>query len=426
MVEIRPFKGIRFTKKAGKLEDLVAQPYDKITEEMQEMYYAKSDYNYCRLTLPIEENRYEISKQRVEKWFSEEIFKQDEKPGFYVYFQDFELFGKNHIRKGFFAAVKLHHFEEEIVLPHEWTHKGPKIDRLNMLVATQKFLEAGFMLYNDPEKTTIKIFDEIAKAEPEMDVIDSLGVRNRVWKINDPKLVKAIQVVFEIPPGQIVIADGHHRYETACGYRDELRKTRKNWSEDDAANFRMTLLVAVQDEGLTILPTHRVLDKYEIDEEAWKEIHENFDVKEIKIEEIQEFMESYKQHAFTIYTKGKAYGIVLKDSKIVDKYLKEVHADSYKTLDVVIVREVLFNGILKTKHLKIDEDIFYIRWIKDALAKVDDGKATIAVIMNSTKATQVLDASKKGERMPQKSTDFYPKMISGLVMEDITEGEKLL
>ncbi len=426
MVEIRPFKGIRFTKKAGKLEDLVAQPYDKITEEMQEMYYAKSDYNYCRLTLPIEENRYEISKQRVEKWFSEEIFKQDEKPGFYVYFQDFELFGKNHIRKGFFAAVKLHHFKEEIVLPHEWTHKGPKIDRLNMLVATQKFLEPGFMLYNDPEKTTIKIFDEIAKAEPEMDVIDSLGVRNRVWKINDPKLMKTIQDVFEIPPGQIVIADGHHRYETACGYRDELRKTRKNWSEDDAANFRMTLLVAVQDEGLTILPTHRVLDKYEIDDEAWKEIHENFDVKDIEKGEIQEFMDSYKQHAFTIYTKGKAYGIVLKDSKIVDKYLKEDHADSYKTLDVVIVREVLFNGILKTEHLKIDEDIFYIRWIKDALAKVDDGKATIAVIMNSTKAAQVLDASKKGERMPSKSTDFYPKMISGLVMEDISVGEKLL
>lgn len=426
MVEIRPFKGIRFTEKAGKLDELVAQPYDKITEEMQEMYYAKSDYNYCRLTLPIEENRYEISKQRVEKWFSEGIFKQDEEPGFYVYFQDFELFGKKNIRKGFFAAVKLHHFEEEIVLPHEWTHKGPKIDRLNMLMATQKFLEPGFMLYNDPEKETIKIFDEVAKDEPIMDVVDNLGVRNRVWKITDQNSIKAIQDVFEIPPGQIVIADGHHRYETACGYRDELRKTRKNWTEDDAANFRMTLLVAVQDEGLTILPTHRVLDKYEIDASAWKEIKEIFDVKEIKLEEIQEFMDSYKQHAFVIYTKGQAYGITLKDPKIVEKYVKEEHAESYKMLDVVIVREVIFNGILKTQNLRIDEDIFYIRWIKDALAKVDDGKATIAVIMNSTKAAQVLDASKKGERMPQKSTDFYPKMISGLVMEDISEGERLL
>ena len=426
MVEIRPFRGIRYADKAGILKDLVAQPYDKIDAEMQEEYYAKSDYNYCRLTLPIEENRYEISKERLEKWMEEGIFNQDEDLGFYVYFQDFELFGKKFVRKGFFAAVKLHHFDEGIVLPHEWTHKGPKIDRLNMLKATQKFLEPGFMLYNDPEKVTIKIFDEIAQGKPEMDVIDSLGVRNRIWKITDTEKIKTIQEVFEIPPGQVVIADGHHRYETACGYRDELRKSRKNWSEDDAANFRMTLLVAVQDEGLVILPTHRVIANYDIDESQWKEIKEYFEVKEIKVNEIQSFMDLHKKHAFTIYYQGKAYGLTLKDPKIIDKFLKEDHAQTYKELDVVVVREVIFNGIIGTKDLKIDEDIFYIRWLKDALKKVDNGKASIVVIMNSTKASEVLDASKKGERMPQKSTDFYPKMISGLLMEDISEGQKLL
>ncbi|NHK30945.1 MAG: DUF1015 domain-containing protein [Asgard group archaeon] len=425
LVEIRPFRGIRYTKKAGKLDNLVAQPYDKITSKMQDDYYAKSDYNYCRLTLPIEENRYEISNQRLNKWISEGIFKQDETAGFYVYFQDFVINNKKHIRKGFFAAVKLHHFTEGIVLPHEWTHKGPKIDRLNMLKATQKFLEPGFMLYNDPDKITTKIFDEIAIKEPEMDVIDSLGVRNRIWKIVDPEKIIAIQDVFEIPPGQIVIADGHHRYETACGYRDELRTSRKNWSEDDAANFRMTLLVPVQDEGLIILPTHRVIAHEKITDDKWKDFHKHFDVKELQKEEIEDFMDEHNKHAFTIYTEGKAFGIVLKDPKIIDKYLKEDHAESYKTLDVVIVREIIFNGILKTGELHIDEDIFYIRWLKDALAKVDKGEATIAVIMNATKASQVLETSKKSERMPQKSTDFYPKMISGLLMEDVSEGEKL-
>ncbi|MFW9923103.1 MAG: DUF1015 family protein, partial [Candidatus Thorarchaeota archaeon] len=180
MVEIRPFKGIKYTKKAGDLANLIAQPYDKITAEMQKEYYAKSDYNYCRLTLPIESNRYEISKERLGKWIKEGIFVQDEKSGFYVYYQDFEIGGNKYTRKGFFGAVKLHHFDEGIVLPHEWTHKGPKIDRLNMLKATQKFLEPGFMLYNDPDKITIKIFDEIAKGKPEIDVIDDLGVRNRM------------------------------------------------------------------------------------------------------------------------------------------------------------------------------------------------------------------------------------------------------
>jgi len=426
MVEIRPFKGIRFAKKAGKLENLVAQPYDKITAEMQDVYYAESDYNYCRLTLPIEENRYEISRQRLDKWFSEGIFEQDNKPGFYVYFQDFEIDGKKYTRKGFFAAVKLHHFDEDIVLPHEWTHKGPKIDRLNMLMATQKFLEPGFMLYHDPDLTTIKIFDEIAKSEPVMDVIDNLAVRNKVWKIEDPQQIKTIQAVFEIPPGQIVIADGHHRYETACGYRDELRTSRKGWTEDEAANFRMTLLVPVQDKGLIILPTHRVLAHHEISDAKWILIKEHFEVTNLEKDEIISFMEQHDKHAFTIYTAGKAFGLVLKNPKVVDKYLQTEHADTYKQLDVVIVREVLFNGILETGDLKINEDIFYIRWIKDALAKVDDGEAKLAVIMNATKASEVLEASKKHERMPQKSTDFYPKMISGLLMEDVSEGEKLL
>ena len=426
MVEIRPFRGIKYTEKAGDLANLVAQPYDKIDAEMQKDYYAKSDYNFCRLSLPIEENRYEISKERLQKWKEEGIFKQDENIGFYVYFQDFELFGKKLTRKGFFAAVKLHHFEQGIVLPHEWTHKGPKIDRLNMLKATQHFLEPGFMLYNDPDKVTIKIFDEIAQGQPEMDVIDTLGVRNRIWKLEDPEKIKTIQEVFEVPPGQIVIADGHHRYETACGYSDEIRNTRSNWSEDDAVNFRMTLLVAVQDEGLTVLPTHRVIDGYKITEDAWKELRKYFVIATIEKEDIQAFLDKFEKHAFVIYTEGKAYGLSLQDPKIVDKLLKKKHADSYKELDVVILREAIFNGIIKAKDLKIDQNIFYIRWLKDALKKVDDGEATIAVIMNPTKAEQVLDASKKGERMPQKSTDFYPKMISGLVLQDISYGQLLL
>jgi uncharacterized protein (DUF1015 family) len=162
-----------------------------------------------------------------------------------------------------------------------------------------------------------------------------------------------------------------------------------------------------------------------ISDEKWKLIHEHFNVKELQKEEIEDFMDKHDQHAFTIYTEGKAFGIVLKDSKIINKYLMEDHVESYKMLDVVIVSEILFNGILETGELHIDEDIFYIRWLKDALAKVDKGEATIAVIMNATKASQVLETSKKSERMPQKSTDFYPKMISGLVMEDISEGEKL-
>ncbi|MBD3190928.1 MAG: DUF1015 family protein [Candidatus Heimdallarchaeota archaeon] len=427
VVEVRPFPGIKYTKKAGKLEHLIAQPYDKISPEMQKEYYENSEYNYCRLTLPIEDNRYEISKERLQNWMENDIFKEDEKPGFYIYYQNFEINGKEYIRRGFFGAVKLHHFTEDIVLPHEWTHKGPKIDRLNMLKATQKFLEAGFMLYDDSEKKTLALFEEItSQSEPEMDVIDSLGVRNRVWKIDDPEKIKVIQAVLKKPPGQVVIADGHHRYETACGYRDDLREQRENWTEDAAANFRMTLLVPVQDEGLVILPSHRVLAHHAIDDKSWEEINKYFDVTELEKDNIQNFLDQHEEHAFVLYTKGHILGLKLKSIDFINQFLDEDHAQSYKELDVVIVREILFNGILQTGELKIDEDIFYIRWIKDAIAKIDADEAKTAVLMNATRAEQVLKTAKKHERMPQKSTDFYPKMISGLLMQDISEGKELL
>jgi uncharacterized protein (DUF1015 family) len=149
-------------------------------------------------------------------------------------------------------------------------------------------------------------------------------------------------------------------------------------------------------------------------------------VEEIKKEEIEQFMSQQPHHIFVLYANGQAYGLQLKDKESIDDFLETEHAESYKELDVVIVREILFKGILKADHLKIDEDIYYIRWIKDVLKTVDEGKAKTAVIMNPTLAKQVLDTSKKHERMPQKSTDFYPKMISGLVMQDISAGEKLL
>ncbi len=166
MVDIKPFKAIRYTEKAGDIEKLIVQPYDKIDEEMQNAYYAQSEYNYCRLTLPIEENRYEIAKQRLDQWLAEGILEKDEVPGIYVYFQEYDLFDKKYIRKGFIGALRLHPFRENIVLPHEKTHKGPKIDRLNMLKTTRHTLETGFILYSDPDGKTINLFDEVAKEEP--------------------------------------------------------------------------------------------------------------------------------------------------------------------------------------------------------------------------------------------------------------------
>jgi len=423
MVEIRPFRAIHYTEKAGDYENLITQPYDKIDQNMQREYYRKSRYNYCRLTLPVEENRYEISKQRILRWIKEGILSKDKEPAIFVYRQEFRLFRKTHTRTGFIAALRLQPYEENKVLPHEITHKGPKIDRLNMLRATQRNLETGFLLYPDPEKTTINFFAQIAKTRPLIDTNDSLGVRNLIWRLTNPENIKLIQEA--VIDKQFVIADGHHRYETAIAYRNERRR-HEEWDKNSAFNFRMSYMVPIQDEGLIILPIHRLLKRIELTTDTLQGFQKFFTVSEINAdaENLRNFLDNNK-HAFCIYDGKKAYGLLLKNEKNVSQFMDTTWSDTLCSLDVTILRDVIFKAIMKTGKLKIDDDILYVRWIKDAMRKVDNGKAKLAFLVNSTTPEKVLEIARNRERMPEKSTDFYPKMVSGFTMMDLSLGEKL-
>ncbi len=424
MVDVKPFRAIRYQEKAGDLAKLIAQPYDKIDATMQKEYYAQSDYNYCRLTLPIEEDRYNVARKRLEEWLNNEILKQDDTANIYVYYQEFELFGQKYIRKGFIGALRLYPFEENVVLPHEKTHKGPKIDRLNMLQTTKHTLEPGFILYNDEEKKTLALFDEVSQGSPILETVDSLGVLNKMWKLSDPEKIKIIQDVFK--GQQLVVADGHHRYETACTYRDMRREEKENWEENDTFNFRMTYLVPIQDEGLIILATHRCLAKDKVTSEKMTELKKYFTIEEIAKDQINTFLETNKdKHVFVMYQDGKAFSMILEDTTTINKFVHDASID-FKNLDVVILRDMIFEGILGLGDLHIDEDIFYERWVEDAVQKVDEGKYMVSFILNPTKAEEVLNVAKNQERMPQKSTDFYPKMISGLTMMSLEDEEKLI
>jgi uncharacterized protein (DUF1015 family) len=425
MVEIRPFRAIRYTVNAGNLKDLVTQPYDKITPQMQNGYYQKSPYNFCRLILPSEEDRYEVAKKNLGKYLSERMMVKDAKPGIYVYFMDFELFGKKHLRKGFICALKLSPFEENVVLPHEKTHKGPKIDRLNMLRATLKNLEPGFMLFPDPKNEISGILDNVARARPLIVVDDEYGVSNRIWKLEDPAIIAKLQAA--VGPEQIVIADGHHRYETAVTFRDELRAADTGWTGDDAFNFSMSYLVAVNDGGLVILPGHRLLLKQALTDRHIAELGKYFELSELGKDSAQAFLEKNQGRiCFVAYTgNGNFLGLVLRDIDAVAGFLKPEYSPQFRRLDVVVLRDVVFEGIMNARDLKISEDIDYSRWIPEALENVDSKKAKVAFLLNATRPEQVLAVARNGERMPQKSTDFYPKMISGLTMMDIGPGEKL-
>jgi uncharacterized protein (DUF1015 family) len=425
LVDIRPFKAIRYTTLAGKLENLITQPYDKIDQQMQKEYYQKSPYNYCRIILPLEENRYQVANQRIQDWLKEGILSSEALPVVFVSRQEFSLDGKKTVRTGIIAALRLSSYGENMVFPHEATYKAPKADRLNMMRAVQKDLESVFLIYQDPQKATIKFLEETAKTQPAVQVTDPLGVKHTVWVVSDPQKIKALQADFSSKT--VVITDGHHRYESALAYRDEIR-SKGNWTEDAAFNFQMCYMVPVQEEGLVVLPTHRLLKNYVLTDEVLEGFKFFFDVSQISqtVESIESFLKTHlDEHAFCLYTGKDAYGLTLKHDKAVYDFVNDNVSKETKIFDVVILRDIVFRHILKTGQLNIDENILYVRWTKEAVEKVNQKEATLAFLVNPISAKTVAEIAQQHELLPEKSTDFYPKLASGFMMMNISASEKL-
>ena len=425
MADIKPFKAIRYTEKAGSLENLITPPYDKIDSDQQKEYYAKSPYNYCRLILPMEKNKYETAQQRIQKWLSEGILAKDAKPAVFVYRHEFKLSGKTCTRTGLIAALRLCAYSENKVFPHEVTHGAPKADRLNMLRTAQKNLEPVFLIFSDPENQVANFFAETTKKQPTIEVEDAFKIKHAVWQITDPQKIKFAQKALE--DKAFVITDGHHRYESALAYRDE-RRAQEPWTEDSAFNFHMSYMVPVQDEGLVVLPTHRLLKKFKLTRTVMQQLKKFFAVSEITptVKALEDFLESHKQApAFCIYDGAKAYGLILKDAEAVSELVNSGNSQKTYVLDVVILRDIVFKIVLKTGELKIDEDILYAASTRTALEKVDSGEAKLAFLVNCIDPETVWQLAQKHERLPEKSTDFYPKPVSGLMMMDISPKEKL-
>jgi uncharacterized protein (DUF1015 family) len=425
LVDIKPFKAVRYTEKAGTPENLITQPYDKIDSQMQQEYYQKSPYNYCRLILPTETNRYETVQNRIQQWMAENILAKDNSPAFFVIRQEFELEGKSCVRTGMIAALRLYGYEENTVFPHEITYSAPKLDRLNMLRTIQKDLEPVFLIYSDPQKETINFFEAATKNKPIIQVVDSFNVKHYVWRISNHEKITFLKKAMS--QKKLVIADGHHRYESAVAYRDEMRK--KGFIDADLAfNFHMSLIVPIEDEGLIILPTHRLLTEIDLTETILAQISKAFDVTEIahSVKGLDDFLLKHRNdHAFCIYTKTKAYGLLLKHQEEVYEFVNFAASKETKLFDTVILRDVVFKAIMNTGELKMDKDILYVRWTKTAVEKVDCGEAKVAFLVNPISPQTVWQIAQMHERLPEKSTDFYPKMVSGLMIMDISSTEKL-
>jgi uncharacterized protein (DUF1015 family) len=420
--DIRPFPGIRYNPTRVKdLNRVITQPYDKITPKMQAAYYERDPLSFVRLILPQGADPYAGSAATCRQWLGDGTLVRDPRPAIYVLHEEFERGGRRMTRKGMVAAIRVEEFEKGTVLPHEFTLSKARADRLNMLRATDKDYEQIFMLYSDPAGSVDAAL--APSGPPDMVSTDEYGVVHRMWAVTDPaKLAEACRLMSD---KVLLIADGHHRYETALTYRQEKEKAGAV-PADAAVRFKTSAFINIADPGLLILPTHRLLHSLTgFDPEALaRKLAADFAVKSVPDAGAASELERNKDgQAFVLYAgKGRSWLLRLKNRQATGRWVPKERSDDYRELDVVVLHAVIIEGVLGVSRDRVESHVRYERYWDETLKRVDSGENQLALLMNPTRAEQVRVLAEKGERMPQKSTDFYPKLISGMVFLDVAEG----
>lgn len=421
MVNVFPFRGIHFSPaKVGRdLTKLTAQPYDRIDAALQDNYYRRHEFNIIRVTKNKDEstdtetrNKYTRARETMQAWLDQGVLDQDKKPTFYAYFQTYRTPKGTRTRKGLAAMVRTEEFGKGKIYPHEETHIGPKIDRLKLLHESKTHFESIFLLYSDPEKAINQILDEASKAESLIEAKDDYGELHQIWPITDPKTCKKIQSFFE--DRSAIIADGHHRYETALKYSLDMRKMGVRCEGAESTDNVLATLVNIDDtDGLTVFGTHRAIqDAPGFD---LKKLKKDFDVKEGTLDELAKSKKI--SFGLTIHGDKKLYLVTLKDEEKAVQRNKE-HSRDWNLLDVNVLHTMILNDVLgiTPEDLAHEKKIDYHRDAKDVIKRVQDGQYALAFLVNPVKIGQIKDITKKWERFPQKTTDFYPKLLSGLLM----------
>jgi uncharacterized protein (DUF1015 family) len=430
MAEIIPFQALRYDPNQVKLEDVVTQPYDKITPEMQSRYYDLSPHNLVRIILgKVGEtdtpgfNAYTRASEYFHDWRSGGILKLDSEPGFYLYSQTFTVPGTRDLaeRRGLIALGRIHDYVDGVVYRHEQTLSKPRADRLNLLRSTKAHFGQIFMLYSDSDGSIEKLLARKTEEDPDISMLDEYEVLHRVWRITDPKLITAVQD--KMRDKRLLIADGHHRYETSLAYRDERRKEAGHTNSNAPYEFVMMTLVPMESRGLVILPTHRIVHGLAaFDREHMLEASKRFfDIDRIDLRTESRSATTLLEEAgengtaFVAVTRQGPYLMRAKKRAIQDA-LTNV-SELQRELDVVQLHKLLLERILgiSEEAIRNQEHVKYERDAFEAISWVRQG-ANVAFLMNGAKIQQVSDIAFAGEVLPQKSTDFYPKLLSGLTI----------
>jgi len=433
MAEVQAFRGQRYDLgRAGALSDLVAPPYDVIDPPLQEALYRRSPYNVIRLILNKDaaadtetNNRYTRAAQTLRDWQRDGVLVQDSARSLYVYHQEFEIEGKRFIRKGFMARVRLERFGEGRIYPHEQTMSGPKEDRLKLTRAAVMNLSQIFGLYPDEEETIQEQLDSAVRRALPLEATDHLGVVSRLWPVTDQRVVSAVSGL--MGPKPIFIADGHHRYETALRYLEERRQAGAVSGPDAPANFVLMMLVSMQDPGLVILPTHRLVSGVgDLNTHELRSIlGAHFDVQTVGSGEnaaraAWELIEANAGQdvlGFGTVADGQWHIARFRSPQLMTELAAE-HSLAWRGLGVSILHVAVLGKLLPAGGCGAGE-YRYVHLLREVTEAVAARQCQLAVLVPPASMSHVEHIAGNLEKMPPKSTYFYPKLLSGLLFHSL-------
>lgn len=427
MVQIVPFKGILYNQDiAGEIKLLVTPPYDVISKEEQDRYHRLHPYNIIHLDLGLDypgdtesDNRYTRAARLCPEWLSRGVIEKDQEPSLYLYEMEYPFSGEKRILRGFICLVRLEDPGSGDILLHEATYPKPKSDRLNLLRACNATFSQIFALYSDPRESILGLlYSQIHEGNPRIGFTDDKGITHRIWSISDRGVIQ--KVIEEFKGKKVFIADGHHRYETALTYKNKA-----------GYNYTMMYLASMEQSGLTIMPTHRLLKgpsviPYEILLERLKEFFHieffHFD-KGTELGQLDRMLSELERRGRKGHVFGMYYGGI---DRYVLLEMKEgaftIEEEYPVTLDVAVFQRMVLNKVFVIKEAENNEDtVGYVQDALEAIRMVKEKEFKVAFILNPTRISDITAVARAKKRMPQKSTYFYPKPLTGLVIHQLKD-----
>lgn len=426
MADVSAFRALRYDLgRVGSLSDVVCPPYDVIDPALQQALYDRSPFNLIRLELTKDEpgdnervNRYSRAAGQLRDWLSSDVIKQDSARNLYVYHQEFEVEGRSYVRRGFFGRVRLEPFGQGAIFPHEETLSGPKADRLKLLKAAGVQFSPIFGLYPDESCEVQQVLEDAIRRSLPIEAVDHLGVKSRLWPVSDQHVIS--QVVGRMGPKPIFIADGHHRYETGLRYLEELQATGESLRDDHPARFIMMNLVGMSDPGLRILPTHRLVSGFGglTAEQLTSRLapHVEFErighgpaAAKVAWERVEA---SGRQDVFGFGTTSDGIWQVGRfTNPALMHELAPARSDDWRGLGVAILHVALLEHLLGG-----GAKCQYVHLLREVEEAVTSRSCDLAVLVSPATMGHVERISRQLEKMPPKSTYFYPKILSGLLL----------